>query len=78
MFVKTRLLQHFSQQDNDELYQLQQQEWDPIIEWFNKRFGADVKKTRDINDPAVSDATKSAISKHLMSYNFAAVHGNKT
>lgn len=54
---------------------MQVAEWDPIIEWFNERFEADIEKTCDITQPKVSAKTRMNVSKHLLSYNDAAMHG---
>lgn len=50
-------------------------EWDPIIEWFNERYDADVQKTCHISQPFISAKTKMNISKHLNSYNDISMHG---
>lgn len=50
-------------------------EWYPILEWFNERFDADVKKSDDISPPTISPETRMNISKYLMSYNDAAMRG---
>lgn len=63
-------------QEDDELYKKQCRDWDPILQWFNERYGTDVKKTRDIMAPTVSPGTTMAITKHLLSYNEIAMHGN--
>lgn len=57
------------------MYKLQVQEWDPVIEWFCNRFQVDVKKNRNIGGVEVNTGVKGVISRYLMSYNFAAVHG---
>lgn len=50
-------------------------EWYPILEWFNERFDADVKKCDDLSQPTISPKTRMNISKQLMSYNDAAMQG---
>lgn len=50
-------------------------EWYPILEWFNERFDADVIKSVDITQPTISPKTRMNVSKHLMSYNDAAMQG---
>lgn len=50
-------------------------EWDPILQWFNKRFETDVQKTRDIMAPTINPASKMLITKHLLSYDHIAMHG---
>lgn len=63
-------------QENEELYNLQKQEWDPVIEWFNKRFNVNIEKCQNIAGPVVSEETKAVVVKHLLSHNFPAVVGN--
>lgn len=64
-----------SLQDVEELYKMQCNEWDPIIEWFNERYRCDLQKTCDIVQPTISAKTRMNLSKHLLSYNDAALHG---
>lgn len=56
------------------MYKQQCADWDPIIAWFNERFGADVEKVCDISQPVISARTKMSISKHLMSYDDSTMH----
>lgn len=57
------------------MFKLQTNEWDPIIEWFNKRFNLHLEKSVQMDKPPVSEEDKSILTKHLMSYNFAAING---
>lgn len=61
--------------DVEELYKHQMAEWYPILKWFNERFDADIKKSDDISQPTISPKTKMNISKHLLSYSDATMHG---
>lgn len=61
--------------DSEELYKVQVQEWDPIIEWFNKRYQTQILKTRFIDRPEFSDNDISTLRKHLLSYNFSSLIG---
>lgn len=65
----------FQSSEADELYELQLQEWQPILNWFCKRYEVKLEATRDISAPTISQETKSVLTKHLLSYNFWAVHG---
>ncbi|KAF2894008.1 hypothetical protein ILUMI_12161 [Ignelater luminosus] len=65
----------FQSNENEELYKLQVQEWDPVLDWFCNRFQVKVQKSREMCTPAISDEVKATISKHLLSYNFACIHG---
>jgi hypothetical protein len=62
-------------QEEDELHELQLQEWQPILNWFCERYKVKLEATRDISAPTISQETKSVLTKHLLSYNFWAVHG---
>lgn len=61
-------------QDIEELYKLQCAEWDPIINWFNERFDANVEKVCDITQPKIAGNTKMNLSKHLLSYDEQTMH----
>ncbi|KAJ8920766.1 hypothetical protein NQ315_004906 [Exocentrus adspersus] len=65
----------FQANEDEDLFKFQIAEWDPVIEWFNKRFGVNLKKSIQMDVPPVSDQDKATLSKHLMSYNFAAING---
>lgn len=66
-------LSHF--QDIEDLYKVQCAEWDPVIEWFNERYGTDIQKSCAITQPVISPKTRMSISKHFLSYNDAAMQG---
>ncbi|XP_077286235.1 ATP synthase mitochondrial F1 complex assembly factor 2 homolog l(2)k14505 [Arctopsyche grandis] len=65
----------FQSHDDDALYEMQQKEWDPIIQWFCDRFAVNMKKVRGFDAPTIDSNTKSILTRHLLSYDFAAVHG---
>ncbi|KAJ8954377.1 hypothetical protein NQ318_011050, partial [Aromia moschata] len=65
----------FQANEDEDLLKFQTKEWDPVIEWFNKRFNVNLKKSVQMDILPVSDQDKAVISKYLMSYNFAAVNG---
>nr|XP_023012058.1 ATP synthase mitochondrial F1 complex assembly factor 2 [Leptinotarsa decemlineata] len=65
----------FQANEDEELLKFQVMQWDPIIEWFNNRFEANLKKSIQMDIPPASDQDKNLLTKHLMSYNFAAVNG---
>lgn len=62
-------------QEADELYEQQIQEWDPVLKWFCKRYGVKLEAARDISGPIIDQETKNVLTKHLLSYNFWAIHG---
>lgn len=63
------------QAEEEELHKLQQKEWGPIIDWFCKRFDVEVKPTLGLGLANISREAISVIERHLLSYNFASVHG---
>lgn len=65
----------FQSSEADELYDLQQQEWSPVLQWFCRNYDVQIDATRDIAGPAISQETKSKLARHLCSYNFWAIHG---
>lgn len=65
----------FQSQEESELYELQKNEWDPIIEWFNKRYDTNLKKTLDITPPKLADSDRMNVAKYLMSNTIETLHG---
>ncbi|OXU30297.1 hypothetical protein TSAR_016714 [Trichomalopsis sarcophagae] len=64
-----------NEQESDELYKLQEQKWDPLIQWFCDRYQVDIVKTRSIEPPKVPQSTKDIITKQLLSHNDEAGFG---
>lgn len=67
------ILFHHSEEPN--LVQLQTEKWDPLIEWFNKRYDTELKKTTDITPPVFPANAKMQIAGYLNSYNLKTLHG---
>lgn len=65
----------FHNQDEPDLFQLQTSEWDPLIEWFNKRFETQLVKTVDISPSVFPAGAKMQIAKFLNSHSLATLHG---
>lgn len=65
----------FHNNNESDLYQLQMNEWDPLIEWFNKRYSTELVKTVDISPPVFPPGAKMQISKFLNSHTLATLHG---
>jgi len=65
----------FHSKEDENLYSVQQREWQPHIDWFCDRFRVSISATQHIGPPHVSDETKAQLQRHLLSYNFAAMHG---
>lgn len=63
-------------QDEKDLGDLQLNEWDPVIAWFNQRYETNLQKTLNITPPVVSEEDKMRIAKHFHSYSLDTLHGN--
>lgn len=64
-----------SAQDEKDLQDLQHNEWDPLIDWFNKRFETNLQKTLNITPPQVTVDDKMKIAKHFQSFSLETLHG---
>jgi ATP synthase mitochondrial F1 complex assembly factor 2 len=67
------ILFHHSEEPN--LFKIQAEEWDPVIEWFNKRYDTNLQKTVDISPPVFPANAKMQIANYLKSHDLAALHG---
>jgi ATP synthase mitochondrial F1 complex assembly factor 2 len=67
------ILFHDASQEN--LFQMQSEKWDPLIEWFNKRYDTELAKTVDISPPTFPAGAKMSIAKYLNSHNLTTLHG---
>nr|XP_022914459.1 ATP synthase mitochondrial F1 complex assembly factor 2 [Onthophagus taurus] len=65
----------FQAKEQERLYELQEKEWDPVIQWFCNKFKVDLQKSVVIEGPKISDETKQKISKYLLSYSQDAIFG---
>jgi len=65
----------FHNQSEPHLYQLQTEEWSPLIEWFNKRYSTDLEKTVDISPPIFPAGAKMQIANYLKSHSLTSLHG---
>lgn len=65
----------FHSSDEDNLYEIQKERWDPLIEWFNKRYDTKLEKTVDISPPVFPPGAKMNIANYLKSYNLSTLHG---
>lgn len=60
--------------EEEELKLLQEQNWDPVLEWFNKRFGANLIVSNDLMPPPITSESRAALAKHLLSYDFPSLN----
>jgi ATP synthase mitochondrial F1 complex assembly factor 2 len=73
-FVETDTIL-FHNSAEPELYKLQSEQWNPLIEWFNKRYSTKLQKTDNISPPTYTSNAKMQIAGYLKSHNLASLHG---
>ncbi|XP_042293759.1 ATP synthase mitochondrial F1 complex assembly factor 2 [Sceloporus undulatus] len=57
------------------LVELQKNEWDPVIEWAEKRYNVVIGSSTSIMGPSIPQSTRDVFVSHLASYNFWALQG---
>ncbi|VCW67221.1 unnamed protein product, partial [Gulo gulo] len=57
------------------LVELQKNEWDPIIEWAEKRYDVEISSSTSIMGPSIPARTREVLISHLASYNMWALQG---
>ncbi|XP_008564449.1 PREDICTED: ATP synthase mitochondrial F1 complex assembly factor 2 isoform X2 [Galeopterus variegatus] len=62
-------------EEPETLVELQKNEWDPIIEWAEKRYGVEIGSSTSIMGPSVPAKTREVLVSHLASYNMWALQG---
>lgn len=65
----------YRQEEPMELAELQRNEWDPVLEWFCKRYDVIVNPTSCIDGLIVPQLSKDVLTRHLLSYNFWSLTG---
>jgi ATP synthase F1 complex assembly factor 2 len=73
-FAETDTVLYYNK-DEPNLYNMQVEQWDPIIEWFNKRYDTDIQKTESISPPKFPANAKMVIGKYLRSHSLETLHG---
>ncbi|KAG5683267.1 hypothetical protein PVAND_012557 [Polypedilum vanderplanki] len=73
-YIETDTILFHSESEPD-LFKLQQEQWDPIIEWFNERYNTDLKKSVDISPPILPGNAKMQIGSYLRSHKLETLHG---
>ncbi|XP_065315841.1 ATP synthase mitochondrial F1 complex assembly factor 2-like [Gordionus sp. m RMFG-2023] len=63
--------------DGEELYMLQSKLWDPLIDWFEKRFNVKVNSTVTLLNPITDSNSKERLTRHLFSHSFEVLTGYK-
>ncbi|KAK8725760.1 hypothetical protein OTU49_010466 [Cherax quadricarinatus] len=54
---------------------MQAKEWDPVLDWFNRRFETDLKPCDGILVVDIPESTRETIRRYLLSYDIWAVNG---
>ncbi|XP_023591316.1 ATP synthase mitochondrial F1 complex assembly factor 2 isoform X2 [Trichechus manatus latirostris] len=62
-------------EEPETLVELQKNEWDPIIEWAEKRYGMEIGASTSIMGPSIPAKTYETLASHLASYNMWALQG---
>uniref|UniRef100_A0A8C0X3W9 ATP synthase mitochondrial F1 complex assembly factor 2 n=1 Tax=Castor canadensis TaxID=51338 RepID=A0A8C0X3W9_CASCN len=62
-------------EEPETLVELQKNEWDPIIEWAEKRYGVEIGSSTSIMGPNIPTKTREVFISHLASYNMWALQG---
>nr|XP_020015160.1 ATP synthase mitochondrial F1 complex assembly factor 2 isoform X3 [Castor canadensis] len=60
-------------EEPETLVELQKNEWDPIIEWAEKRYGVEIGSSTSIMGPNIPTKTREVFISHLASYNMWAL-----
>ncbi|XP_067118960.1 ATP synthase mitochondrial F1 complex assembly factor 2 isoform X2 [Centruroides vittatus] len=47
----------------------QEENWDPVLQWFEERYKVKMNVSYDVGSEGISDETHNIIKKHLLSYN---------
>ncbi|XP_074244404.1 ATP synthase mitochondrial F1 complex assembly factor 2 isoform X2 [Saimiri boliviensis] len=62
-------------EEPETLVELQRNEWDPIIEWAETRYGVEISSSTSIMGPSIPAKTPEVLVSHLASYNTWALQG---
>ncbi|KAJ8413675.1 hypothetical protein AAFF_G00081820 [Aldrovandia affinis] len=62
-------------EDPPEMVELQKNEWDPVLDWIEKRYNVAIGSSYNILGPQIPNKTKDTFRQHLGSYNFWALTG---
>ena len=62
-------------EDPPELVSLQQNEWDPQLDWINERYKVDVGSSTSITGPVIPEETKEILGHHLETHSDWALVG---
>lgn len=67
----------YRMREPEELATLQEQKWDPILWWYEKRYGARLETWSDLVPSKLPEQTYNAIFKHLVSYSLWGITGTQ-
>ncbi|XP_050728869.1 ATP synthase mitochondrial F1 complex assembly factor 2-like [Eriocheir sinensis] len=65
----------YREENTEDMLKLQAKEWDPILEWFNKKFEVDIKPCPGLFGADIPAATRDTVRRYLLSYNVWAANG---
>ncbi|KAB7507661.1 ATP synthase mitochondrial F1 complex assembly factor 2 [Armadillidium nasatum] len=65
----------FKENSKEDFVKIQSEEWDPIVDWFNKKFDVDVQSSDGICVQNISEETNEKLTRYFSSYNIWAISG---
>ncbi|KAJ8729293.1 hypothetical protein PYW08_000874 [Mythimna loreyi] len=71
-YFSTDTLLFYSEED-EELRKLQEKEWGPILEWFQKRFDVIQEVAKGLEPPPVTANTRAVLARYFLSHDFPAL-----
>ncbi|XP_041980219.1 ATP synthase mitochondrial F1 complex assembly factor 2 [Aricia agestis] len=71
-FIETDTLLFYS--EADDLRSLQEKKWDPVIDWFQKRFNIKQEVSTNFEPPPVTTETRAVLARYFLSYDFASLN----
>ncbi|CAH2231765.1 jg7178 [Pararge aegeria aegeria] len=71
-FIATDTLLFYSEEE--ELRALQEKKWDPVLEWFCKRFGVEQEVSNNLEPPPITTETRAVLARHFLSFDFPALN----
>ncbi|CAH2988872.1 unnamed protein product [Chilo suppressalis] len=64
----------FHSEEEEELKNLQQIKWGPVLEWFQNRYNIIQEVSRKLMPPPVTTETRAVLARHFLSYSFPALN----
>ncbi|XP_018027649.1 ATP synthase mitochondrial F1 complex assembly factor 2-like isoform X2 [Hyalella azteca] len=65
----------FADENSEKFSAVQEEQWWPVLRWFNDRYKLNIEPSTGINPAEVSDAALGVLRRHILSHNHWAVAG---